>query len=55
MIKDKNRDGLYYLRREKRKTMHCGGYACTILINGQHNLPSAKEHIIASTLLENNM
>ncbi|KAL4126688.1 hypothetical protein QTP88_010897 [Uroleucon formosanum] len=44
MTKDKNRDDLYYWCCEKRKTLHCGGYACTILNNGQHNLRNTKEH-----------
>lgn len=44
MTKDKNRDNLYYWCCEKRKTLRCGGYACTILINGQHNLRNTKEH-----------
>jgi hypothetical protein len=44
MTKHKNRDDLYYWCCEKRKTLNCGGYACTILISGQHDLRNTKEH-----------
>jgi len=28
----------------KKKSFHCGGYACTIPINEHHNLRNSKEH-----------
>lgn len=47
MTKDKNRNDLYYWCCEKRKTLHCGGYACTIIINRHHNLQNTKEHNVS--------
>lgn len=44
MTKDKNRDDLYYWCCKKRETMHCGAYACAVLIIGQHNLRNTKEY-----------
>lgn len=44
MKNDKNREDLYYWCCKKRKTPPYGGYDCTILINGQHNLRNTKEH-----------
>lgn len=44
MSKDKNRGDLYYWCCEKRKTLQCGGYAITVLINGQYHLRNTKRH-----------
>ena len=44
MSKDKNRDDLYYWCCEKRKTLKCGGFASTILVDGEHRLRCTKEH-----------
>lgn len=44
IMKKKNRNDLYYWCYEKRNTLHYSGNACTMLINGQHNLRSTKEH-----------
>ncbi|KAL4123196.1 hypothetical protein QTP88_015419 [Uroleucon formosanum] len=54
MTKDKNRDDLYYWCSEKRKSLHCGGFACTILINEKHHLRSTKEHLCGTCYKKDN-
>ena len=44
MVKDKNRDHLYYWYCEKRDMLSCRGRATTILTEDQHHLVKASEH-----------
>jgi hypothetical protein len=44
MVKDKNRNNLYYWRCEKYKTLKCHGRATTLLIEDQHYLQNASDH-----------
>ncbi|XP_050054122.1 uncharacterized protein LOC126549329 [Aphis gossypii] len=44
MVKDKNRDDLYYWNCEKKVLFKCKGRASTILIDGRHKLRSDNDH-----------
>jgi len=44
MVKDKNRDELYYWNCENKVVNKCIGPASTILIGGRHNLRADKEY-----------
>lgn len=44
MVKDKNRDDLYYWNCEKKVLFKCKGRASTILIDGRHKLRSNNDH-----------
>jgi hypothetical protein len=44
MVKDKNRDDLYYWNCENKVVNKCRGRASTILIGGRHKLRADQEH-----------
>jgi hypothetical protein len=44
MVKDKNRENLYYWCCEKRNTLQCKGRAVTELIEDQHYLKKTSDH-----------
>jgi hypothetical protein len=44
MLKDKNRNDLYYWYCEKHNTLQCNGHAVTKLVEGEHRLHKVSEH-----------
>jgi|SRR6266498_4876088 len=44
MVKDKNRNNIYYWRCEKWQKLQCHGRATTVLIEDQHQLKHFSDH-----------